>query len=107
MAMTKRNKSDTMRFIHEDTEDLHERGSIDKKKEHCFDEACLTEVYSFTPDEIRTIREREHVSRDVFSHYLNVTPDLINKWEKGDKKPCAASLKLLSLVKKKGLSIIA
>lgn len=105
--MIKRYKSDAMASIHETMEALHEIGSIDKKTMRRFDEACLTEVHSLTPEEIRTIREREHVSQSVFSHYLNVTTGLISKWERGDKKPSGASLKLLLLVKRKGLSAIA
>lgn len=96
-----------MASIHETMEALHEIGNIDKQTMRRFDEACLTEVHSLTPEEIRTIREKEHVSQSVFSHYLNVTTGLISKWERGDKKPSGASLKLLLLVKRKGLSAIA
>ncbi|MGA3263410.1 MAG: helix-turn-helix domain-containing protein [Terracidiphilus sp.] len=38
---------------------------------------------------------------------LNVTPSLASKWERGEKHPQGASLKLLSLVEKKGLEIVA
>ena len=105
--MTKRYKSDAMASIHETMEALHEIGSINKQTMRRFDEACLIEVHPLTPEEIRTIREKEHVSQSVFSHYLNVTAGLISKWERGDKKPSGASLKLLLLVKRKGLSSIA
>jgi putative transcriptional regulator len=43
----------------------------------------------------------------VFAAYLNVTPSLISKWERGEKNPQGTSLKLLSLVEKKGLEVIA
>ena len=43
----------------------------------------------------------------VFAAYLNVTPGLVSKWERGEKHPQGASLKLLSLVEKKGLEIVA
>ena len=72
-----------------------------------FDDACLTPVRPLKPEEIRAIREREHVSQTVFAHYLNVTSSLVSKWERGEKRPSGASLKLLSLVEKNGLATVA
>ena len=43
----------------------------------------------------------------MFAHYLNVTTNLVSQWERGDKRPRGTSLKLLSLVKAKGLDAIA
>ncbi len=105
--MAKKYKSEAMASIHETMESLHEIGAIDKQTMHQFDKTCLTKVYSLTPEDIRTIREREHVSQSVFSHYLNVTTGLISKWERGEKKPSGTSLKLLLIVKNKGLSAIS
>jgi putative transcriptional regulator len=36
-----------------------------------------------------------------------VTKESVSQWERGEKKPAGTSLKLLSLVEKKGLSAIA
>jgi putative transcriptional regulator len=36
-----------------------------------------------------------------------VTPSLVSKWERGEKRPQGASLKLLSLVETKGLDAVA
>jgi len=105
--MTKKYKSDAMAAIHETMESLHEIGAIDKITMRQFDEACLTPVHPLTPEDIRFIREREHVSQSVFAHYLNVTTGLVSKWERGEKHPTGASLKLLSIVDKKGLDAIA
>ena len=46
-------------------------------------------------------------SQTVFANYLNVTSSLVSKWERGEKRPSGASLKLLSLVEKKGLATVA
>jgi putative transcriptional regulator len=43
----------------------------------------------------------------VFASYLNVTPGLISKWERGEKRPQGPSLKLLALVHRKGLEAVA
>jgi putative transcriptional regulator len=72
-----------------------------------FDEACLTPVRTLTPEEIRALREREGASQAVFARYLNVTTGLISQWERGEKHPRGASLKLLSLVAKHGLGTVA
>lgn len=105
--MTKKYRSNAMAAIHETMEALHDVGAINKQTMREFDERCLTPVPQLTPAEIRNIREREHVSQSVFAHHLNVTTGLISKWERGEKRPAGASLKLLSIVNKKGLSAIA
>jgi putative transcriptional regulator len=50
---------------------------------------------------------RERVSQAVFARYLNVTTGLISQWERGEKRPAGASLKLLNLVDRRGLAAIA
>jgi len=55
----------------------------------------------------KAIRERERVSQSVFANYLNVTSSLVSKWERGEKRPSGPSLKLLSLVEKNGLAVVA
>ena len=72
-----------------------------------FDALCLTPVEDLTPDEIRAIRMREQVSQAVFARHLNVTTGLVSQWERGQKRPRGASLKLLTLVAKNGLQAIA
>ena len=72
-----------------------------------FDSSCLTPVHAFTAKQIKALREREDVSQSVFTSYLNVTKDSVSKWERGEKKPAGPSLKLLSLVERKGLQAIA
>jgi DNA-binding transcriptional regulator YiaG len=57
--------------------------------------------------EIKAIREREHGSQTVFAHYVNVSSSLVSKWERGEKRPYGASLKLLSLVEKNELATVA
>ena len=105
--MTKQYRSLVMASIHETAEGLHAAGVMDKQTMRKFDEACLTPVRPLAPGEIRTLREREGASQAVFARYLNVTTSLISQWERGEKHPQGASLKLLSLVAKHGLSTVA
>jgi putative transcriptional regulator len=104
--MSKKYRSDAMAAIHEMMQDLQDGGVIDKKTMRRFDEACLTPIRPLKPKEIKAIRERERVSQTVFANYLNVTSSLVSKWERGEKRPSGPSLKLLSLVEKKGLAVV-
>ncbi len=105
--MAKKYRSDAMAAIHETMSALRDVGAIDKQTMRHFDETCLTPVTPLKPKEIKAIREREHVSQTVFANYLNVTASLVSKWERGEKRPAGASLKLLRLVEKKGLAAVA
>ena len=105
--MSKKYRSDAMAAVHETMEALHDVGAIDKQTMRRFDEACLTPIRPLKAEEIKAIREREHVSQTVFANYLNVTSSLVSKWERGEKRPSGASLKLLSLVEKNGLATVA
>ena len=104
--MNRKYKSEAMAAIHETMEALHTVGAIDKQTMRHFDEACLTPIRPLKPEEIKAIREKEQVSQTVFANYLNVTSSLVSKWERGEKRPSGASLKLLTLVEKNGLSAV-
>jgi len=105
--MSKKYRSEAMAAIHETMEALHNVGAIDKQTMRRFDDACLTPVLELSPKQIKAIREREHVSQTVFANYLNVTPNLVSKWERGEKRPSGPALKLLSLVAKHGIGAVA
>jgi len=105
--MPKKYRSEVMASIHETAADLYRARGIEKKTMREFDALCLTPIQPMTPTKIRALRTREKTSQTVFAAYLNVTPSLVSKWERGEKHPQGASLKLLSLVDKKGLKIVA
>jgi putative transcriptional regulator len=105
--MPKKYRSRVMAAIHETAVDLHKVGGMDKTTMRKFDALCLTPILEMTPKKIRALRTREKASQTVFAAYLNVTPSLVSKWERGEKHPQGASLKLLSLVAKKGLEVVA
>ena len=106
--MTKRkHESRIAEAVHETAEGLHRIGAIDKTTMREFDVMCLTMVEELSAREIQRIRRKAGVSQEVFSRYLNVTVTLVSQWERGEKRPSGPSLKLLSLVKHKGLDAIA
>lgn len=105
--MPKKYRNKMMASVHEAATDLYKVGGVDKKTMREFDALCLTSVVEMTPEKIRALREREKTSQTVFAAYLNVTASLVSKWERGEKRPQGASLKLLTLVEKKGLAVVA
>lgn len=105
--MTKKNRSDALAAIHETMEALYEIRGVDKKTMRDFDEACLTPVRTLSPEEIKRIRIREHVSQPVLARYLNVSKNLVSDWERGVKRPGGPALRLLAVIEKKGLEAIA
>lgn len=107
MAITRQYRSGVMASVHETAEDLHRIGLMDKTTMREFDELCLTPVKPFKPAQIRALRLREGASQAVFARYLNVTTGLVSQWERGEKRPQGASLKLLTLVSRKGLAAVA
>ena len=100
-------KSDAFAAIHETAQGMFDSGLLSKKTMREFDDSCLTPIHPFSAQEIRALREREEVSQSVFANYLNVTTDYISKCERGLKSPAGGTLKLLLLVKHKGLEFIA
>ncbi len=105
--MIKQYKSEALAAAHEAAAGLSEAGLMSMQTMRAFDEMCLTPVAEMTPADIRALRLRENASQAVFARYLNVTTGLVSQWERGEKRPRGASLKLLTLVEKNGLSAVA
>jgi putative transcriptional regulator len=72
-----------------------------------FDDSCLTPVMPLSPEEIRALREHEHLSQPVFARYLNVSKNLVSDWERGVKRPGGPALRLLTLIAKNGIQAVA
>ena len=104
--MSKQYRSEALAAAHEAALGLAEAGVMSKRTMRKFDEMCLTPVEEMTPEAIRELRLREWASQPVFARYLNVTSGLASQWERGEKRPRGASLKLLTLVAKNGLGVV-
>jgi putative transcriptional regulator len=108
--MTRKAKTDyrsrISEAIHETATGLHRIGLIDQATMRRFDASCLTKITPLSAREILALREKAGVSQGVFARYLNVRTKAVSEWERGEKKPSGPSLKLLSLVKAKGLEAI-
>jgi putative transcriptional regulator len=106
--MTKRlkYKSDVDEAIHSAVEGMYRAGTIDKATMRDFDASCLVPP-AIKPRQIKALRERHRVSQPVFARYLNTSESTVEKWETGAKKPSGMALKLLSVVQKHGLDMLA
>ena len=53
------------------------------------------------------MRLKNKVSQPVFARYLNTSESTVEKWKSGAKKPSGMALKLLDIVQKHGLKMLA
>lgn len=100
-------KSDAFEAIHSSASALFKIGAINKATMRDFDTSCLIVTPDLNPVQIKKIREQNHVSQPVFAQYLNTSESTIKKWGTGAKHPSGMALKLLTMVDKYGLRILA
>ena len=103
----RKTKSAILEAVHETAKGLHKAGVMDQVTLREFDRMCLPPVEPLEPDQIKKIREATRVSQAVFAALLNTSLSTVQKWEIGQKKPTGTALKLLHLVQKRGLEVVA
>ncbi|MDF1759266.1 MAG: helix-turn-helix domain-containing protein [Coxiellaceae bacterium] len=86
---------------------LHDIGLADNATMHEFDALSLPPIKKFTPNQIKRLRKQNKASQAVFAIFLNTTTSTVQKWEQGQKKPSRLALKLLNLVDRHGLDLLA
>lgn len=99
-------KSDAFEAIHSSASALRKIGAIDKATMRSFDDTCIAVPPTFGPQQIKKIRESNHVSQPVFARYLNTSESTVEKWETGAKRPSGMANKLLGIVRKHGLQLL-
>jgi len=92
--------------MHETMKDLHNIGLVDKTTMSNFDSLCLPKAKSYSPAQLKKLRNRFHISQPVFAAYLNTTPKTIQQWEQGNRRPNSIALRLLNLIDHAGLNIL-
>jgi putative transcriptional regulator len=107
MATKQKFKSDLSEAIHSSASALFRVGAIDQATMREFDASCLSVPAPMEPRRIKRIREAQHVSQPVFARYLNTSESTVEKWESGAKRPSGMALKLLDIVEKHGLKMLA
>ncbi len=92
--------------VHETASDLHAAGFIDMRTMQRYDALCLEPIPSYSSAKIRALRARHKLSQAVLATVLNTSLSTVRQWEIGDKQPSGPSLKLLSLLDRKGLEAL-
>lgn len=106
--MTKRRfKSPAFKAIHASASALLKIGAISKATMREFDASCLARPAELSPRAIKRLRESQHVSQPIFARYLNTSESTVEKWETGAKRPSGIALKMLAVVQKHGLEVLA
>ena len=106
MTTKTKTKSRIFEAVHETAIDLHRLGFIDKRKMRKFDVLCLDPVPEYDSAKIRALRDHLQLSQAVLAAVLNTSLSTVRKWEIGEKHPSGPSLKLLSLLERKGLEAV-
>ena len=63
---------------------------------------ALPKLPPLSPTEIARVREKAGVSQAVLAGFLNVATQTVSQWERGERHPTGAALKLLHVVRTKG-----
>ena len=101
-----RYKSEVAQIVHEMASDLYQIGAISSERMAEYDQSCLTHPKALNGDEIRQMRQKEHLTQAAFADILNVSKNNISAWERNIRKPQGAALKLLTIVKNKGIQAV-
>ena len=67
---------------------------------------ALPKVKPLSPREIVAVRKRAGVSQAVLAGFLNVGVTTVSQWERGLRRPTSTALKLLHVVRSKGLQAL-
>ena len=101
----KKVKNRIFESVHETAQDLHDLGFIDKRAMQKYDALCIAPVPDYTPEQIRSIRNRYHLSQAVLASLLNTSVSAVSKWEIGEKHPGGLALKLINILDRKGMEV--
>jgi putative transcriptional regulator len=102
---TKTKTSRILDTVHETAGDLHAAGLIDKRRMRQYGALCAP-ILEYSSEKIRTLRSRHRLSQAALASVLNTSLSTVRQWEGGDKHPSGPSLKLLSLLDRKGLEAL-
>jgi putative transcriptional regulator len=108
--MTKKTSSLTEALL-ETADDMHRLGIMDKDTHRKITvrhlgTLPLSNVEPITGEEIRTLREREHLSQAALARFLNLTVGYVSQLERGTKQPKGPALTLLNVIRRKGIQVI-
>lgn len=106
-----RGKSRMRSEIVEAMRGLHKVGAVsdrelEKTTLRMLGKDALPKVEPMSPAEIAAVRERTGISQAVLAGFMNVAVNTVSQWERGERHPTGAALKLLNVVKHNGLDAL-
>lgn len=106
-----RAKSRLRREIVDAMRGLHKVGAVssddlEKTTIRMLGRDALPKVETLSPAEIAAVRERTGISQAVLAAFMNVAVNTVSQWERGERQPTGAALKLLNVVKHNGLDAL-
>lgn len=105
-AKGKRAESPILASVHEAAAGLHRIGSSTSRQCASLMRYVSRRSSRWHPKKFERCGSAKRFRTGV-AHYLNVRKDAVSKWERGEKRSDGPSLKLLNLMKAKGLQAIA
>ncbi|GKW17519.1 MULTISPECIES: DNA-binding transcriptional regulator [Pectobacterium] len=101
--------------LQEMAKSLHEHGGItDTTMERINNRVAAREfrerieqAHAMSGAEIQNMRSRYKISQSSLAYALNMSVESVSKWERNEKKPSGAALRLLNIINEKGLDIFA
>ncbi len=103
----RKTKSAILQAAHDTGKGVQKAGAMHQLTLREFDRLCLPPLEPLEPAQIKHIRETSRVTQAVFARLLNTSLSTVQKWDIGQKKPTGTALKLLRLVQKRGLEVVA
>ncbi|MGO8953601.1 MAG: helix-turn-helix domain-containing protein [Rhodomicrobium sp.] len=97
--------------IVEMTQALHKVGAVsdqelDMTTLKMLGKDALPKVEAMPPAEIVKVRQEAKVSQAVLAALMNVAVSTVSQWERGERRPSGAALKLLHVVKRGGIGVL-
>jgi putative transcriptional regulator len=106
-----KNLSDLTEALLETAEGLHRVGAMSDDTyrkitvRHLGPDAPPTTA-PISPEEIRGVRERAHLSQAALARYLNLTTGYVSQLERGTKQAKGPALALLNVIRRKGIEAL-
>ena len=98
--------SEILDIAHEMARGLFKAGAMDEITMRQVKALCLPPQREFRPEDIRRIRQANHVSQAVFAAILGIGKTKVQQWEQGQKRPSGPAQRLLDLIDRKGLAVM-
>ncbi len=81
-------------------------GELTKTTLRMLGKDALPKVKAMSPAEIAGVRAQSGISQAVLAAFLNVAVGTVSQWERGERHPTGAALKLLHVVRQNGIDVL-